>query len=128
MSKLSQAQNPLVVLAEWRSEKNTVKHQIGFLAEYLLDNICKSISLVTLIRILFQSVVGKLIFKLLKVTPDNHVYSYLKLNSLDSVNVRLNDHDTSENLKISPDGFEVNKISKFLLQQIAVINIVRLWN
>ena len=40
------------------------------------------------------------------VTPENHVYGYLNLGSLDTVNVRLNDHDTSENLKISPDGFE----------------------
>ncbi len=46
------------------------------------------------------------------VTPDDHVYGYLKLDSLKSVNVRLNDHDTSENLKISPNGFEVKATNK----------------
>ncbi len=36
--------NPLLILSDWKSdENNCLKHQIGFLSEYLLDNICKKI-------------------------------------------------------------------------------------
>lgn len=42
-------------------------------------------------------------------TPENHVYACLNPKS-DDINVRLNDEDASENLKISPDGLEVGLV------------------
>ena len=40
-------------------------------------------------------------------TPEDHVYSFTKISTF-GTNVKLNDDDTSENLKISPNGLEVN--------------------
>ena len=40
-------------------------------------------------------------------TPQNHVYGCFNVND-NEINVRLNDDDASENLKISPNGLEVN--------------------
>lgn len=44
------------------------------------------------------------------VTPLNHVYGYELINSND-INVKLNDHDVSEYLKISPNGLEARNDS-----------------
>ena len=42
MKKLNEAdENCLVSMAEWYNDHKTHKRQIGFLAQYLLDNICK---------------------------------------------------------------------------------------
>ncbi|CAF0717503.1 unnamed protein product [Brachionus calyciflorus] len=76
--ELSKKGNTLLFLSSWHKHQNHIKHQIGFLAQYLLDNI---------------------------FTPENHIYGYTKYD-YKNTNVRLNDDDTSENLKISPDGLE----------------------
>lgn len=39
-------------------------------------------------------------------TPEDHIYTFTKIISTET-NVKLNDDDTSENLKISPNGLEV---------------------
>ena len=42
MNKLTSSQeNVLVRLSEWKYDENNLKHQIGFLAQNLLDNSCK---------------------------------------------------------------------------------------
>lgn len=40
------------------------------------------------------------------VTSEEHAYGFTEFDC-SNLNVRLNDEDTSENLKISPDGLEV---------------------
>lgn len=35
--------NPLSYLAEWSANEEPLRRQIGFMAEYLLDNICKTL-------------------------------------------------------------------------------------
>lgn len=41
MNKLiSSKENVLIRLAEWKYDENYLKHQIGFLAQNLLDNSC----------------------------------------------------------------------------------------
>jgi len=41
MSKLTASdENVLIRLAEWKFDENNLKHQIGFLAQNLLDNSC----------------------------------------------------------------------------------------
>ena len=43
MNKLTSAEeNVLVRLSEWKYDENNLKHQIGFLAQNLLDNSCKT--------------------------------------------------------------------------------------
>jgi hypothetical protein len=45
MKKLCESnENYLVSLAEWHNDPKTHKRQIGFLAQYLLDNICNEIN------------------------------------------------------------------------------------
>jgi hypothetical protein len=41
ITKKLETNNSLLKLCEWFNDKNALKHQIGFLAQYLLDNICK---------------------------------------------------------------------------------------
>ncbi len=42
MKKLNETnENYLISLSEWHNDSKTHKRQIGFLAQYLLDNICK---------------------------------------------------------------------------------------
>jgi poly(3-hydroxyalkanoate) synthetase len=45
MNKLtSSEENVLIRLSEWKYDENNLKHQIGFLAQNLLDNSCKLLS------------------------------------------------------------------------------------
>lgn len=78
LNTYANGKNPLIGLAEWSADETPVRHQIGFMSQYLLDNI---------------------------YTPENHVYGCFTTNN-SLINVRLNDIDASENLKISPDGLE----------------------
>lgn len=78
MKMFKENENQLIPLAEWKVNTIDLMRQIGFLAQYLLDN---------------------------TFTPENHVYDYLKLTK-SNINAILNDEDTSENLKISPNGLE----------------------
>ena len=50
---------------------------------------------------------------IIQVIPENHVFSYELLQG-EEINVRLNDDDTSENLKISANGLEVSSSVSFI--------------
>jgi hypothetical protein len=78
MKRLNESENYLLSLSEWHDDKKTHKRQIGFLSQYLLENI---------------------------YIPESHIYLFTQINT-NETNVKLNDDDTSENLKISPDGLE----------------------
>ncbi|XP_018496481.1 RING finger and SPRY domain-containing protein 1 [Galendromus occidentalis] len=70
--------HPLRTLEEWVDESDLVRRQVGFCAQWALDNIF--------------------------ILPDREL-SYQKVD-MTGINVRLNDNDASEYLKISPNGLE----------------------
>ncbi|XP_019875549.1 RING finger and SPRY domain-containing protein 1 [Aethina tumida] len=69
---------PISALETWKEEEHYVKRQVGFCAQWILDN--------------------------LFVVTDRK-YSYLQVN-MEQINAMLNTGDVSEYLKISPDGLE----------------------
>ncbi|XP_030754099.1 RING finger and SPRY domain-containing protein 1-like [Sitophilus oryzae] len=68
----------ILTLEKWRHESHYVKRQVGFCAQWILDNI---------------------------FITENRPYSYL-LVKMDHIRAMLNTSDVSEYLKISPDGLE----------------------
>jgi hypothetical protein len=65
-------------LEKWRNETHYIKRQVGFCAQWVLDNL---------------------------FVMNNRQYSYLTVN-MENINAMLNTSDVSEYLKISPDGLE----------------------
>ncbi|XP_056638627.1 RING finger and SPRY domain-containing protein 1-like [Diorhabda sublineata] len=70
--------NPIHLLESWKEEKHYTKRQVGFCAQWILDNL---------------------------FVMENRQYSYLTVN-MEGINAMLNTSDVSEYLKISPDGLE----------------------
>ncbi|KAF7988384.1 hypothetical protein HCN44_000957 [Aphidius gifuensis] len=75
---LAEINNPLLLLEKWVDEKNYVKRQVGFSAQWCLDNL---------------------------FLIDGRKYSHDTVD-LTGINVMLNTRDVSEYLKISPNGLE----------------------
>ncbi|KYB28945.1 RING finger and SPRY domain-containing protein 1 [Tribolium castaneum] len=69
---------PINALEKWRNESHYIKRQVGFCAQWVLDNL---------------------------FVMNNRQYSYLTVN-MENINAMLNTSDVSEYLKISPDGLE----------------------
>lgn len=69
---------PISVLESWKDEKHYLKRQVGFCAQWILDNV---------------------------FVMENRKYSYESIN-MEKINAMLNTSDVSEYLKISPDGLE----------------------
>lgn len=44
LEKLTKGDNIIKLLSSWSNNSDIYKHQIGFMAEYLLDNICNVIN------------------------------------------------------------------------------------
>ncbi|XP_044734120.1 RING finger and SPRY domain-containing protein 1-like [Chrysoperla carnea] len=70
--------NPLILLEKWRDVTDFVKRQVGFCAQWCLDNL---------------------------FLTEGRQYSY-ELVDMACINAMLNTADVSEYLKISPDGLE----------------------
>lgn len=70
--------SPLIVLESWREETHYVKRQVGFCAQWCLDNL---------------------------FLMEGRKYSY-ETADLSNIHAMLNTRDVSEYLKISPDGLE----------------------
>ncbi|CAH1973169.1 unnamed protein product [Acanthoscelides obtectus] len=69
---------PITSLEKWKDETHYVKRQVGFCAQWILDNL---------------------------FIMENRQYSYQTIK-MDHINAMLNTSDVSEYLKISPDGLE----------------------
>lgn len=69
---------PITKLEEWKNEQHFVKRQVGFCAQWALDNL---------------------------FVMNNRKFSYLSVD-MSTINAMLNTSDVSEYLKISPDGLE----------------------
>ncbi|XP_018571066.1 RING finger and SPRY domain-containing protein 1 [Anoplophora glabripennis] len=69
---------PISALEAWKEEGHFVKRQVGFCAQWILDNL---------------------------FVMDNRNYTYQMVN-MENINAMLNTSDVSEYLKISPDGLE----------------------
>ncbi|OUC48198.1 SPRY domain protein [Trichinella nativa] len=78
--------NPLLMLEGWLNDDNFCKREVGFCAQWALDNV---------------------------FVANGRVLSYLRFNT-DGINVMLNHNDVSEYLKLSPDGLEARSdVSSF---------------
>ncbi|XP_028150945.1 RING finger and SPRY domain-containing protein 1 [Diabrotica virgifera virgifera] len=73
-----QPRRPVCLVEPWKEETHYVKRQVGFCAQWILDNL---------------------------FVMENRQYSYQTVN-MDTINAMLNTSDVSEYLKISPDGLE----------------------
>ncbi len=99
----STGENPLLLLNKWKKSENFLMHQIGFLANSLLENFCEYfIFLLKFVN--FQSNSNEKLSHD-KDPPSNYIYDYLRL-STENVNAILHDRNISESLKLSPDGME----------------------
>ncbi|XP_060520649.1 RING finger and SPRY domain-containing protein 1-like isoform X2 [Cylas formicarius] len=79
LNRIGQVQPcPILGLEKWKDAKDYVERQVGFCAQWILDNI---------------------------FVMEGRDYSYQSVN-MDGVNAMLNTSDVSEYLKISPDGLE----------------------
>ncbi|CAG9856793.1 unnamed protein product [Phyllotreta striolata] len=70
--------SPVALLESWKEEKRYIQRQVGFCAQWILDNL---------------------------FVMENREYSY-KTIDMSTINAMLNTSDVSEYLKISPDGLE----------------------
>jgi len=95
---LSFPEHPLLSLETHVGEsKDFTMRQIGFCAQFSLDNYCKC--LINLIDLDSHSL------HFLAVLIEDRKYTY-EISNLDHINVMLNTKDVSEYLKISGDGLE----------------------
>ncbi|CAH1119549.1 unnamed protein product [Phaedon cochleariae] len=69
---------PILELENWKTENHYVRRQVGFCAQWILDNL---------------------------FVMDGRNYTYQTVH-MDNINAMLNTSDVSEYLKISPDGLE----------------------
>lgn len=70
--------SPIHILELWSKENHYIKRQVGFCAQWMLDNL---------------------------FAKPSRKYSYMSVN-MEKINAMLNTGDVSEYLKISPDGLE----------------------
>lgn len=90
--------NPLLRLEKWVSSDNYLERQIGFCAQWCLDNLCKYAKC-------FKKTKDYSFFFCFVVLVEGRKFSYECVDTT-GINVMLNTKDVSEYLKISPDGLE----------------------
>lgn len=96
---LSYPEHPLLKLEKFSQEsKDFTMRQIGFCAQWSLDNYCE-------LNFISFFVLLLLIMSLLSVLIEGRKYTY-EISNIDHINVMLNTSDVSEYLKISGDGLE----------------------
>lgn len=96
---LSYPEHPLLKLEKFSNEANDfTMRQIGFCAQWSLDNYCKSQGEV-------MNFASLIMLTSVTVLIENRKYTY-EIANVDCINVMLNTKDVSEYLKISGDGLE----------------------
>lgn len=116
--------NRLAVLESWAEHTDYLKRQVGFCAQWSLDNLCELPFLATAVcscritcrwnggsSLLPETCLSHWINKcvdvaLCPVLKEGRQFTYEKVN-LTNINAMLNSNDVSEYLKISPTGLEV---------------------
>ncbi|OXU25388.1 hypothetical protein TSAR_000474 [Trichomalopsis sarcophagae] len=86
---LAEKPNPLLELEKWVSETHYVRRQVGFCAQWCLDNLFVLTSTIFVLTVLIEG----------------RKYSHDTVD-MTGINVMLNTKDVSEYLKISPNGLE----------------------
>lgn len=111
------------LLEQWKNEEHFVKRQVGFCAQWALDNLCKLLLIAAVffatycficifatnsfigVYPIIITVAAYLSIFLFVVVMNDRKYSYLTTD-MSAINAMLNTDDVSEYLKISPDGLE----------------------
>lgn len=107
---MTEKQNPLLELEKWATDTHYVRRQVGFCAQWCLDNLCKynNIPSDTCIKFILQTIACFTnVYLFFLVLMEGRKYSH-DLVDVTGINVMLNIKDVSEYLKISPNGLEVN--------------------
>lgn len=92
----------MLELEKWAIETHYVRRQVGFCAQWCLDNLCKYSNFIDIVI-----TITYINFCLFLVVIEGRKYSHDSVD-VTGINVMLNTKDVSEYLKISPNGLEVN--------------------
>lgn len=112
---IAEKQNPLLELEKWATEFHYVRRQVGFCAQWCLDNLCKYYNKICVHNYthtythmytpFYINYINAFIYNFL-VLMEGRKYSHDAVD-MTGINVMLNTKDVSEYLKISPNGLEV---------------------
>lgn len=105
-------QNPLLELEKWATETHYVRRQVGFCAQWCLDNLCKYNNPTRLYNLTIPFCTNEIVLiqcrsLFCSVLMEGRKYSHDSVD-VTGINVMLNTKDVSEYLKISPNGLEVD--------------------